>query len=94
MNDDLNTPIVIAHLFDAARMVNLLVDKKATITAADLEELSSIFHLFLFNLLGIKEESGENNKAREEDIIICTRTAISIPWDVCANMSVYSKKKA
>lgn len=66
MNDDLNTPIVIAHLFDAARMVNLLVDKKATITAADLEELSSIFHLFLFELLGIKEESGENNKAREE----------------------------
>ena len=66
MNDDLNTPIVIAHLFDAARMVNLLVDKKATITTTDLEELSAVFHLFLFELLGIKEESGENNKAREE----------------------------
>ena len=47
-------------------MVNLLVDKKATITTTDLEELSAVFLLFLFDLLGIKEESGENNKAREE----------------------------
>ena len=46
-------------------MINTLVDKKATISAEDLEELKSVFRLFAFDILGLKEES-ENNAAREE----------------------------
>ena len=65
MNDDLNTPIVISHLFDATRMINTVIDKKATISAEDLEELKSVFHLFVFDILGLKAEA-ENNAAREE----------------------------
>ena len=65
MNDDLNTPIVISHLFDATRMINTVVDKKATISVEDLEELKSVFHLFAFDILGLKADS-ENNEAREE----------------------------
>jgi cysteinyl-tRNA synthetase len=65
MNDDLNTPIVIAHLFDGARIINTILDKKATISAEDLEELKSLFHMFLFDILGMKEETA-NNEAREE----------------------------
>ena len=65
MNDDLNTPIVIAHLFDGARIINTLLDKKATVTAEDLEELKSVFHLFMYGVLGLKEETA-NNEAREE----------------------------
>ena len=65
MNDDLNTPIVIAHLFDGARIINTLLDKKATVTAEDLEELKSVFHLFMYEVLGLKEETA-NNEAREE----------------------------
>ena len=65
MNDDLNTPIVIAHLFDGARIINTILDKKATVTAEDLEELKSVFHLFMYEVLGLKEESA-NNEAREE----------------------------
>lgn len=65
MNDDLNTPIVISHLFDATRMINTVVDKKATISAEDLEELKSVFHLFVFDLLGLTAQT-ENNAAREE----------------------------
>ena len=41
MNDDLNSPIVIAHLFDGARMINTVLDKKATISEEDLEELKA-----------------------------------------------------
>ena len=37
MNDDLNSPIVIAHLFDGARMLNTVLDKKATLSAEYLE---------------------------------------------------------
>lgn len=65
MNDDLNTPIVISHLFDAVRMVNTVTDKKATISAEDLEELKDVFSLFAFDILGLKSET-ENNEAREE----------------------------
>ena len=66
MNDDLNTPIVISHLFDAARIINQTVDKKATLSAADLTELKEVFSLFLFDILGIKAEQGGNNSGREE----------------------------
>lgn len=66
MSDDLNTPIVIANLFEAAKMVNLLVDKKATISAEDLEELTKLLNTFYFDLLGLRDESGEGNADREK----------------------------
>ncbi|HBK29442.1 MAG TPA: cysteine--tRNA ligase [Parabacteroides sp.] len=56
MNDDLNTPIVISHLFDVARIVNQVKDGKETLNEADLKELQDVFHLFAFDLLGIKDE--------------------------------------
>ncbi len=65
MNDDLNTPIVISHLFDACRIINTLVDKKATISVDDLNELKEVFNLFLFDILGLKKENGSND-GREE----------------------------
>lgn len=67
MNDDLNTPIVISHLFDAARLINLVKDGKETISEADLKELQEVFHLFTFDLLGIKDEArgGSNNNSLE-----------------------------
>ena len=64
MDDDLNSPIVIAHLFDAARAINSVKDGKATISAEDLKELQDVFHTFVFDILGIKDEAasgGSNN---------------------------------
>ena len=66
MNDDLNSPIVIAHLFDGARMINTVLDKKATISAEDLEELKSVFHLFMYEILGLKEEAANNDKVTNQ----------------------------
>ena len=67
MNDDLNTPIVISHLFDATRAINSVKDGKDTISEADLQELREVFHLFIFDLLGLKDEarSGEENGSLE-----------------------------
>ena len=45
MNDDLNSPIAISHLFDACKAINSISDGKATISAEDLEELKSVFKL-------------------------------------------------
>ena len=66
MNDDLNSPIVIAHLFDAARNINLVNDGKATISAVDLKDLKETFDLFLFNILGIKNVSSSSNDNNRE----------------------------
>jgi cysteinyl-tRNA synthetase len=57
MNDDLNSPIVISHLFDATKIINNILAGNNTISAEDLEELKSVFHLFMFDILGLKEEA-------------------------------------
>jgi cysteinyl-tRNA synthetase len=57
MDDDLNTPIVIAHLFDACRMINQVKDGNATATAQDLELLRRLFATFLFDIMGITDET-------------------------------------
>ena len=59
MQDDLNTPIVISHLFDATKGINTVYDGKGSITAEDLEELKSVFKLFVEDILGLlREENG------------------------------------
>jgi cysteinyl-tRNA synthetase len=57
MNDDLNSPIVISHLFDACHVINQLLDKQQTITPDALDALKDIFNTFAFDILGLKMES-------------------------------------
>ena len=61
MNDDLNSPIVISHLFEAARIVNNVLAGNNKLSEADLKELKDTFHLFLFDILGLKEETGSSD---------------------------------
>ena len=61
MNDDMNTPIVIANLFEGARMINNIIAGNDTISAEDLKELKETFHLFSFEVLGLKEEAGASD---------------------------------
>lgn len=67
MNDDFNTPILIAQLFEGIRFVNVLNDKRETITAADLEVLKTTLTSFLFDVLGIEnvKENGNNTEKLE-----------------------------
>jgi len=61
MNDDFNSPILIAHLFDAVKYINLLKDGKETITAADLDRFKKLLHAFVFDVLGLVNEAAEDN---------------------------------
>ncbi|CAM3353179.1 Cysteine--tRNA ligase [Flavobacterium longum] len=56
MSDDINTPILIAQLFEGVRYINLLKDGSATLTAADLQTLAQTMQAFLFDVLGLKDE--------------------------------------
>ena len=54
MNDDFNTPILIANLFEGAKFINLLKEEKQTISKDDLEVLKSTINNFVFDVLGLK----------------------------------------
>jgi len=56
INDDFNTPILIAHLFDTVKIINSLVAGKETINAEDLEKLKTLIDVFVFQILGLKSE--------------------------------------
>jgi cysteinyl-tRNA synthetase len=60
MNDDFNSPILISHLFDAVRIINLINDGSEKINQADLDELKSIYNTFVFDVLGFKTEESDS----------------------------------
>ncbi|MBI9038177.1 MAG: cysteine--tRNA ligase [Bacteroidales bacterium] len=64
MNDDFNSPILIANLFEGVRIINSIKDKKETISAEDLEILKKLFNDFVFDILGLKTEetTGKQNE--------------------------------
>ncbi len=66
LNDDLNTPIVISHLFDACRTANALADRKASIEPATAQALLTLFETFAFDILGLRQEEGTESKEREQ----------------------------
>lgn len=60
MNDDFNSPVLIAHLFDAVRIINSTRDHKETLSPADLQQLTKVMHTFIFNVLGLIDETRQS----------------------------------
>lgn len=65
LNDDMNSPMVIAELFEASRAINSIHSGLATITEHDLMELKSVYRLFLNDLLGITDERRSDDSAHQ-----------------------------
>ena len=55
MNDDFNSPILIAQLFEAAKYIHQLKDGKATISSSDLDVFKTSVHAFVFDVLGLED---------------------------------------
>lgn len=62
MDDDLNTPQVIAQLFEACKLINSAADGKITLSQTDLDAMRKLFDVFLIDLLGMKV-TGEDSDA-------------------------------
>jgi len=69
MNDDFNSPILIARLFEGVRIVNSANDGKETLTAGDLEALSGFMKAMISDVLGLKEEESGGANPLEEDLM-------------------------
>jgi cysteinyl-tRNA synthetase len=60
MDDDLNSPIVISHLFDSARAINTVFDGKGTISEADLNELRAVWKAYAMDILGLQLDGAQD----------------------------------
>jgi len=70
MNDDLNTPVLLAQLFEGVKYINSVNDGTDRISENDLEALNSIFNTFVSDILGLKDETaGESDEKLTSDLM-------------------------
>jgi cysteinyl-tRNA synthetase len=60
MNDDFNSPVAIAELFDGVRIINSVYDGSLKINEKELTGLKSLFNDFIFDIFGLKDEETSN----------------------------------
>ncbi|UHO37822.1 cysteine--tRNA ligase [Chryseobacterium capnotolerans] len=68
LTDDFNSPILIAHLFEAVKYIFALNDGKETISTADLEDLKSTLNAFIFDVLGLQTIEENNNEKLDQTL--------------------------
>jgi cysteinyl-tRNA synthetase len=76
LSDDLNTPIAIAQFFELAKFINLAVDKKAALSAHDLQRISNLITVYFQGILGLQTEVEAHSDILDEvmDILITLRS--------------------
>jgi cysteinyl-tRNA synthetase len=62
MNDDFNSPVLIAELFEASRIINSVHDGKMKIDEHNLQFLKTIMQQFVVDVLGLKSEQAANDE--------------------------------
>ena len=78
MDDDFNTPILIAHLFDGVRIINSVKDGNESLCSSDLEKLKTLFNAFVTEILGLiapKESSGNDLTNEVMELVLKLRAS-------------------
>ncbi|MDR4953565.1 cysteine--tRNA ligase [Chryseobacterium sp. ES2] len=68
LTDDFNSPILIAHLFEAVKYIFALNDGKETISTEDLEDLKTTLNAFIFDVLGLQTVEENNNEKLDQTL--------------------------
>lgn len=84
LNDDMNTPILISHLFEGVKIINTIISGKESIDKEGLEELTKLYNDFAFNILGLLP-SEESNSGNNETLEKLVETLIEIRKTAKAN---------
>jgi cysteinyl-tRNA synthetase len=66
INDDLNSPILIANLFEGVKLINSVKEGKETISAADLDLLKQLYQDFVTGILGLKDEKNSTSESNDQ----------------------------
>ena len=85
MDDDLNSPIVISVLFDWVRLINQIAEGQQTISAEDLEELKRVFNLYVFDILGLRNEKAESAAGGSDMLKTVVDMILSVRQEAKAN---------
>jgi cysteinyl-tRNA synthetase len=68
LTDDFNSPILIAHLFEAVKYIFALNDDKETISTEDLEDLKTTLNALIFDVLGLQAIEENNNEKLDQTL--------------------------
>lgn len=89
MNDDFNTPVLIAELFEMASIINSANDGRIPLTEGDIAGLKKLMHGFVFDVLGLKTESSNTSSDKAlsgvMEIILGIRKEIKAKKDFAAS---------
>lgn len=89
MNDDFNSPVLIAELFEVASIINSANAEKITLTENDIKGLKKLMHNFVFDVLGLRSESSNTSKDKAlqgvMEIILEIRKEIKTKKDFAAS---------
>ena len=69
MNDDFNTPILIAQLFEGVKFINLMNDGSANLTAQDLELFGKTMSDFIYDVLAFGNVKADSNNDKLEGLV-------------------------
>ena len=69
MNDDFNTPILIANLFEAVKVINHIKEQNASLTASDLFAFKKALNGFVFDILGLTNENSLDNSEKINGVV-------------------------
>lgn len=99
MNDDLNTPTLISHLFDGVRMINSVAAGQEHIDAANWDKLKKLYHDLVFTILGLKKENESAGKDHEVlgkvlDMVMSIRTEAKQKKDWTTSDKIRDELKA
>ncbi|MCM1031672.1 MAG: cysteine--tRNA ligase [Oscillibacter sp.] len=99
MNDDLNTPTLISHLFDGVRMINSVAAGQEHIDSANLDKLKKLYHDLVFTILGLKKENESAGKEHEVlgkvlDMVMSIRTEAKQKKDWATSDKIRDELKA
>ncbi|MDT3403290.1 cysteine--tRNA ligase [Mucilaginibacter terrae] len=82
LNDDFNSPVLIAELFEASRIINSVHDGKMKIDEANFELLKTLMHTFVSGILGLQgEQSGSDELPKVIDFIVNLRNEAKVNRD-------------
>jgi cysteinyl-tRNA synthetase len=85
MNDDFNTPILIAHLFEAAKNINQINDGKGSITKEDLALLKETIHAFVFDIMGLLDTASTDVNGTNDKLSGTVELLIKLRQEARAN---------
>ena len=69
MNDDFNSPIAIAHLFEAVKWINLIKDGKESLTIEDIQALKEVMTGMIFEVLGLQDEASDDSSDKIDGLM-------------------------